>query len=245
MDFVNRFTGRQFTPNTLLKFTDLDPRVQQHLTKVYATLTAAVVLSAVGIATNITFHVGGFLSIILAFGSLTWLAFTPASPQNLNKRYALLGAFAFGQGLSVGPLVEAALAISPAIVMTAALATSAIFASFTLSALVTKRRSYLFLGGWLGSAVSAMLMMRLGSWMFGYGRFMFDVEVYLGLLVFAGYVLFDTQLVVERASAGDMDQVQHALDLFVDFMAIAVRVLIILMKNQEKKEEQRRRKRND
>jgi hypothetical protein len=38
-------------------------------------------------------------------------------------------------------------------------------------------RSYLFLGGWLGSAVSAMLMMRLGSWIFGYGRFMFDVEV--------------------------------------------------------------------
>lgn len=32
---------------------------------------------------------------------------------------------------------------------------------------------------------------------------------YLGLLVFAGYVLFDTQLVVERASAGDMDNIQH------------------------------------
>lgn len=68
---------------------------------------------------------------------------------------------------------------------------------------------------------------------------------YLGLLVFAGYVLFDTQLVVERASAGDFDQIQHALDLFVDFMAIAVRVLIILMKNQEEKEKQRRRRRND
>lgn len=66
----------------------------------------------------------------------------------------------------------------------------------------------------------------------------------MGLLVFAGYVLFDTQLVVERASAGDMDNIQHALDLFVDFMAIAVRVLIILLKNQEKKEE-RRRRRND
>jgi FtsH-binding integral membrane protein len=70
------------------------------------------------------------------------------------------------------------------------------------------------------------------------------VRRYLGLLVFSGYVLFDTQLVVERASAGDFDQIQHALDLFVDFMAIAVRVLIILMKNQEEKEK-RKRRRND
>ncbi len=38
-------------------------------------------------------------------------------------------------------------------------------------------RGYLFLGGWLGSACSAMLMMHLGSWIFGYGRLMFDVEV--------------------------------------------------------------------
>lgn len=61
-------------------------------------------------------------------------------PCQQNKRYALLGAFAFGQGLSVGPLVEVALAINPAIVLTAALSTAAIFASFTLSALITKRR---------------------------------------------------------------------------------------------------------
>lgn len=104
-------------------------------------------------------------------------------------------------------------------------------------------RGYLFLGGYLSSAISAMLMMRLGSWIFGYGRFMFDVELYLGLLVFSGYVLFDTQLVVERASAGDMDNVQHALNLFTNLIAIFVRVLVILMKNQEKKE--RRRKRDD
>lgn len=58
-----------------------------------------------------------------------------------NKRYALLGAFAFAQGATIGPLVELALAISPALLMTATLSTAAIFTCFTLSALFTKRRS--------------------------------------------------------------------------------------------------------
>lgn len=245
MDFVNRFTGRQFTPSTLLKLTDLDPRVQKHLSKVYATLTAAVVLAVIGSATDVVFHIGGVLTTLLAFGSLLWLSFTPATAENQAKRYALLGAFAFAQGTSLGPLVELALGVNPGILMTTALSTAAVFASFTLSALFTQRRSYLFLGGWLSSAISTMLVMRLGGWLFGFGGFAFELELYLGLLVFAGYVLFDTQLVVERASAGDMDNIQHAMDLFIDFMAIAVRVLIILLKNQEKRENERRRKRND
>jgi hypothetical protein len=50
------------------------------------------------------------------------------------------------------------------------------------------------------------------------------------------------QMVVERASAGDMDIVQHALDLFVDFVAIFVRVLIVLMKNTEQRDRREREK---
>lgn len=42
---------------------------------------------------------------------------------------------------------------------------------------VAVTRGYLFLGGYLSSAVSAMLMMRLGSWIFGYGRVMFNMEL--------------------------------------------------------------------
>lgn len=50
------------------------------------------------------------------------------------------------------------------------------------------------------------------------------------------------QMVVERASAGDMDVVQHALDLFVDFAAMFVRILIVLMRNQEARERREREK---
>lgn len=246
-EMFNRMTGRTFdniSPATLLKFTDLDARVQKHLTKVYATLTLAVGLLTLGIAADVTFHVGGALTALASFGSLIWLGFTtPADGQ--NKRYALLGTFAFCQGTSIGPLVGLALAINPAIVMTAALASTAIFACFSLSALFTKRRSYLFLGSWLSSAVLAMLAVRLGGWLFGARSFAFGFELYVGLLVFSGYVLFDTQLIVERAAAGDMDHVRHALDLFVDAVAILVRVLVLLMKNQERKEREQRRKRRD
>eukprot|EP00879_Flechtneria_rotunda_P000617 GHRR01000730.1.p1 GENE.GHRR01000730.1~~GHRR01000730.1.p1 ORF type:complete len:249 (+),score=79.29 GHRR01000730.1:182-928(+) len=246
-DFFNQITGRHLTSvsaATLFKFTDLDPRVQKHLTKVYTTLTLALGLATLGVIADVLYHVGGALTTIAALVSLVWLGFTQPGYHNQGKRYALLGTFAFCQGTSIGPLVGLALAVNPGIILTAALSATAVFACFSLSALFTQRRSYLFLGSWLSSAVMGMMMMRFGGWMFGFGRFAFEAELYLGLLVFAGYVLFDTQLIVERASAGDMDHIKHALDLFVDFISIAVRILIILLKNQEKQEKKERKRRD-
>jgi FtsH-binding integral membrane protein len=63
-----------------------------------------------------------------------------AAAVTQNKRYALLATFAFCQGTAIGPLVGLALAVNPAIVLTAALSSTAIFACFSLSALCTRRR---------------------------------------------------------------------------------------------------------
>ncbi len=52
--------------------------------------------------------------------------------------------------------------------------------------------------------------------------------------MFMGYVLFDTQMIIERANRGDYNYVKHALDLFVDFAAIFVRLLVIMVSHYSK-----------
>lgn len=56
------------------------------------------------------------------------------------------------------------------------------------------RHAALDIAGTLSSAVMLMFVMRLGSWVFGRGGFGFQMELYGGLLVFLGYILFDTQV---------------------------------------------------
>lgn len=52
--------------------------------------------------------------------------------------------------------------------------------------------------------------------------------------MFVGYIVVDTQEIVERAHLGDMDYVKHALTLFTDFAAIFVRILIIVVSSTGK-----------
>ena len=55
------------------------------------------------------------------------------------------------------------------------------------------------------------------------------MQLYFGLLVFLGYMVYDTQEIIERAHHGDMDYIKHALTLFTDFVAVLVRVLVIMV----------------
>ena len=46
---------------------------------------------------------------------------------------------------------------------------------------------------------------------------------------------------LEKAAQGSRDYVWGALELFVDFVAIFVRILIILLRNSEKKEKKEKK----
>ena len=138
----------------------------------------------------------------------------------------------------------------PHIVLAAFLGTVAIFASFSAAALTARRRTYLYLGGILYSCLSSLFVMGLLN-VFLRLELVFLVSVYGGLVLFVAYVVYDTQgapcaaapaptaaltprpaVMLEKAHQGSRDYVRHALELFVDFVAIFIRLLIILSRRK-------------
>jgi len=58
-------------------------------------------------------------------------------------------------------------------------------------------------------------------------------KIYFGFIIFIGYVVFDTQMMIEQAKFSD-DFIMPAIQLFIDFVGIFVRLLFILSDKKKK-----------
>lgn len=56
----------------------------------------------------------------------------------------------------------------------------------------------------------------------------YNFELYAGFFVLCGFVVFDTQMIVEKNRMGSKDFISDALCLFVDFITLFRRLVIIL-----------------
>ncbi|CAD6252036.1 unnamed protein product [Miscanthus lutarioriparius] len=234
------YGGAGWGHDSLKDFRQITPAVQTHLMLVYLTLCVALASSAVGAYLHVVWNIGGMLTMVGCVGSIAWLFSVPVYEE--RKRYGLLMAAALLEGASVGPLIKLAVEFDPSILVTAFVGTAIAFACFSCAAVVAKRREYLYLGGLLSSGLSILLWLQFAASMFGHSTSSFMFEVYFGLLIFLGYVVYDTQEIIERAHHGDMDYIKHALILFTDFVAVLVRILVIMLKNAADKSEDRKRK---
>jgi FtsH-binding integral membrane protein len=241
MDFVNSLlgqtnVGRVPSLKTLTDFSHLEQPVVDHLKNVYLTLTGVIGISAIGAYFQIVTNFSTTLASILTFVFLLGITFSTYSGVSQEKRLALLGLFGFFEGASLGSLINHVIKIDPSIVTTALFCTTAIFVAFSAAAMFAQRRQYLYLGGYLSFSV---LFMCIASFVniFTQSTGINWILLYGGLVVFMGYVIYDTQVIIEKASHGDFNFVNHSLELFIDFVAIFVRILIILSDKKKKKNE--------
>jgi len=226
---------RPISIQALFDFSKIDVATKKHLKNVYAALAISTLAAAAGAAVHLFTEIlkGGLLASLGGIGFILALALTSNEPKNQPKRLGYLVGFALCTGLSLGPLLDHVIAIDPTIVSTAFFASALIFVCFSLTALWAEERSYLYLGGSLMSGLSIMFFMGLMN-IFFQSTMIYQLNLYGGLLIFCGFILYDTQLIVEKKRNGDNDFIWHSVDLFLDFVNIFRRILMILS-NKEKK----------
>lgn len=221
---------------------NLEPSVRYHLSKVYACLTATCAAATIGSLIHLQgIWEAGLFSALFPLSLVLGLMFTPDNGKNFNTRLGMLLALGAFTGHSMGILLEHIMYINPAIIVTALVGTTTIFTCLSFAAVLAKRGSYLFLGGILFSTLSAMALISLGNLLFR-SYFVQELTLYVGLAVMSGFVLFDTQMIMEKNRMRSNDCIAHAMDLFYDVISIFRRLLIILTQKEQNNE--RKKKRN-
>jgi len=208
-----------------------DAPIRSHLKSVYACLTMSIMSAAAGAYVHLFANLlrgGGILYALLSMGLVMGLMATPDNGKNRSTRMALLLAFSFFSGLGTGPLLDMAIRINPSIIPNAFMLSGMIFACFSGAALFAPDGQYLYLGGTLMSGLSALFWMGLMN-LFFQSQLIFQVYLWGGLLLFCGFIMWDTQVIIEKRKRGDRDFIKHSLDLFIDFMQVFRRVIILLM----------------
>eukprot|EP01120_Amphizonella_sp_Union-15-10_P004010 TRINITY_DN1449_c0_g1_i4.p1 TRINITY_DN1449_c0_g1~~TRINITY_DN1449_c0_g1_i4.p1 ORF type:complete len:240 (-),score=32.33 TRINITY_DN1449_c0_g1_i4:88-807(-) len=235
-----RIGNKNISLNTLFKVSTLQPHVRTHLLWVYTTLVALLVVASLGSFVHLFRPFGGIVTALVGLGLISYLSLIPHNSSNVVKRLGVLLSFGFFEGASIGPLLERVLSFEGGskIIFSALLGTSIIFMCFSLSALFAQRRSFLFLASLVYSGLSCLVFVGTLNLFFA-STFLMNISLYLGLMVFCGFIIFDTQIIIEKADAGNSDFIWDALELFLDFVQVFVRVLIILTKKNSKEESRR------
>jgi len=172
------------------------------------------------------------LAAIIGFVILIVLVCAPNMAKSYPQNYILLFAFTFCQAISIGGVCAITATRDPngaSIVLMAALATSVVVIGLTLFSFQT---SYDFT-----SLVGVMWIFLLGLISFGLIKMFFPYNKWpevaysaLGAMIFAAYLVIDTQLLIGRGKVriDEEDYILGALLLYIDIINLFLYILKLL-----------------
>ncbi|KAI8972102.1 inhibitor of apoptosis-promoting Bax1-domain-containing protein [Pilobolus umbonatus] len=225
--------------------TTLSRPVRRHLVNVYLTLAAMCAIATLSSQYGDQLGMAG--SSLGSAGAVGSVLGFRMSPVGSRRRWALLGSYALFSGIALSTFITFFLQWDPSgsLLFMALSSAALIFLGFSLSAVMADRRSMLYTGGMASSVLSILIWVSLANTFFVRSSSIFSVELYAGLLAFIGFVMYDTQMIVERASAGILDIPGHSMELFMDLYSVFVRIANILLKKEMERDNRKKRRTNN
>jgi growth hormone-inducible transmembrane protein len=147
-------------------------------------------------------------------------------PANSFQKHAFWGAFQLSQGLFLAPLYF----FGPGVLGRAALYTVGTVGALSYVSATAKTNQYLYLGGPLLAGLTVVVLSSFAPMVLPITAIRTlavseMVSMYGGLAVFGGFVLYDTQKIMEHARMGIRDPVAESIRLELDFINIFIRLV--------------------
>ena len=200
------------------------------LRNTYALLAMTVLFSAVTAGISMAVGMGRGLSLMCSLGALALVWFVLPRTANSATGIGVVFAFTGLLGASIGPMLNHYLSLSGGsqIVMQALGTTALIF--FALSAYVlTTRKDFSFMGGFLFVGLIAVLVCAIGMMIAGFfGVHMPLASVALSgviALLFSGFILYDTSRIVH---GGETNYIMATTSLYLNILNLFTSLLHII-----------------
>ncbi|MFA0812591.1 Bax inhibitor-1/YccA family protein [Microbulbifer epialgicus] len=200
------------------------------LRNTYALLAMTVLFSAVTAGISMAVGMSHIMGLVCSFGALALIWFVLPRTANSSAGIGVVFAFTGLLGASLGPILNHYLNMAGGgqIVMQALGTTALIF--FALSAYVlTTRKDFSFMGGFLFVGLIAVLVCMLGvviAGLFGIHMPLFSVALSgVIALLMSGFILFNTSQII---NGGETNYVMATASLYLNIFNLFTSLLHIL-----------------
>lgn len=244
---TSRLTGKQSTydPELASQSTQFTQRHEDlkrdFVVKVYSILTVQILVTAAFAAlacvyeplqkSMMTMFAKSPTGFMVGFIVLD-IALICALMYNKDKyplNFGLLSAFTLSNAVYIGLICAVYAGLGKGKVVAAAGGTTALIFVLLTGYVKWSGRDFSFMGPFLFVALCANIMFGLICWIFSLGAAMFAYHV-LGVLIFSGYIIYDTDQICNRTDLEDMDTgtaIIGAVDLYLDIINLFLHLLAI------------------
>lgn len=154
-----------------------------------------------------------------------------ANYRNYPANIALMTIFAAVEGLSLGPLIGMYVGAGKAYIVTEALVITAMTFTALTAYVFWSKDDFNYLGGFLFTLLIGLIVTGFVGIIFGMSKPVYLMYCYAGVIVFIGYVLYDTSELIHRYR--EDEYVIATMALFLDILNLFVNILQILGTQKE------------